>query len=129
MDQLAALRQPYEAETLGYFKGILLEERVRVLARLQRNSYPIFIEELQSTERTDRPQISTRYNNSERKDRGDLADVDQALERIEDGSYGLCVNCGERILLERLKAIPTARSCVLCQAKKPQDNLRVLKRR
>ena len=43
-----------------------------------------------------------------------LAEIDQALVRLEDGSYGLCVGCGEPIVGERLLAVPYARHCVPC---------------
>ena len=39
----------------------------------------------------------------------------QALERIEDGSFGNCVECGEPITIDRLKAIPYTPYCVSCQ--------------
>ncbi len=42
--------------------------------------------------------------------------VTAALERIADGSYGLCENCGEEIAEGRLEAIPEATRCVNCAA-------------
>lgn len=47
----------------------------------------------------------------------DLKDVETALVRIELGTYGICVSCGERIEEERLEAIPTATLCLSCQKK------------
>ena len=44
-----------------------------------------------------------------------LADVEDALGRIVDGSYGTCRHCGKPIELARLKALPTAVSCYVCQ--------------
>lgn len=41
--------------------------------------------------------------------------VEEALERIGTGEFGICQNCGERIFANRLKAIPWARYCVGCQ--------------
>ena len=38
-----------------------------------------------------------------------------AIERIDDGSYGLCLECEERISPKRLKAIPWAELCISCQ--------------
>jgi len=38
-----------------------------------------------------------------------------AIERIDDGSYGLCLECEERISSKRLKAIPWAELCISCQ--------------
>jgi len=41
--------------------------------------------------------------------------IDEALERIEEGSYGKCVRCGEALPEKRLDAVPWARHCVRCQ--------------
>ena len=46
-----------------------------------------------------------------------IADIDQALLRIEEGSYGKCARCGELIEERRLEALPTARYDAACQAK------------
>jgi len=45
-----------------------------------------------------------------------VADIDQALLRIEEGSYGICVRCGRLINERRLEAMPTARYDAECQA-------------
>jgi DnaK suppressor protein len=41
-----------------------------------------------------------------------LAEIDNALERIDDGTYGLCVSCGGPIGVERLEAVPYATLCI-----------------
>ncbi len=43
-----------------------------------------------------------------------LADVDDALARIEAGEYGTCASCGRPIAPERLAARPSARTCIAC---------------
>jgi len=43
-----------------------------------------------------------------------LAEIDEALGRIEDGTYGICQGAGEQIPRQRLEAIPWARYCVSC---------------
>ena len=43
-----------------------------------------------------------------------LADVDRALRRYDDGSYGICEVCGQPIAAERLAVRPSARTCVGC---------------
>jgi RNA polymerase-binding transcription factor len=45
-----------------------------------------------------------------------VADIDQALFRIKEGSYGICARCGKPIDERRLEAIPTARYDADCQA-------------
>lgn len=46
-----------------------------------------------------------------------LYHVDQALERIEDGTYGLCHECNQPISAARLEAVPHARLCINCKMK------------
>jgi DnaK suppressor protein len=43
-----------------------------------------------------------------------LAEIDRALARIEDGTYGTCTNCGKEIALARLDAQPWASLCIDC---------------
>ena len=45
-----------------------------------------------------------------------LGDIDRALERIEDGSYGVCAGCSNDIPPRRLEALPFATLCVSCQS-------------
>src|SRR6266478_2367184 len=51
-----------------------------------------------------------------------VADIDQALMRLDEGSYGLCVRCGKTIEERRLEAVPTARYDATCQAAIEQAN-------
>ncbi|GAA5145902.1 hypothetical protein GCM10023340_15990 [Nocardioides marinquilinus] len=60
----------------------------------------------------ERAQIETLARQAERH----LAEVDAALARVADGSYGVCERCGRPIAPERLEARPTARTCVSCPA-------------
>jgi len=46
--------------------------------------------------------------------REDLAEIEAALARLADGSYGICQVCGARISAERLAARAAARTCVGC---------------
>jgi DnaK suppressor protein len=48
-------------------------------------------------------------------DRFILKLIEEALERIEDGEYGYCVNCNKEIQPKRLEAVPWARHCITCQ--------------
>jgi len=45
-----------------------------------------------------------------------IEDIDEALQRIEDGTYGQCVRCRKPLDEERLKAMPTAKYDAECQA-------------
>lgn len=43
-----------------------------------------------------------------------IEEIDAALKRIDDGTYGACAECGKKIPPARLRALPTARCCVAC---------------
>lgn len=47
----------------------------------------------------------------------DLEQVNAALKRIEDHTYGICLDCNEPIAYERLKAFPEALYCIKCARK------------
>ncbi len=47
-----------------------------------------------------------------------LREVEDALDRLEEGTYGLCEECGAAINLERLKILPFTTHCVQCQERR-----------
>jgi DnaK suppressor protein len=49
--------------------------------------------------------------------------VNEALERLKTGTYGLCVACQEEVQQKRLEAVPWARHCIECQEKQDQGLL------
>ncbi len=49
------------------------------------------------------------------RDAAEIHDIGAALHRIQDGHYGLCLDCGEPIDVERLQAYPSAKRCHSCQ--------------
>lgn len=49
-----------------------------------------------------------------------LREVEDALDRLEEGTYGVCEDCGASINLERLKVLPFTTYCVQCQEKREQ---------
>ena len=55
------------------------------------------------------------------RDRGKLAEIEDALERINDNTYGGCEECGEPIAENRLRALPFTRVCVECQSKQERE--------
>ncbi len=108
------------------FREALLEERDRVTAAIQNlhADHPGTISDETgedavydnhladtATETYDRELDYTLEENSEHV----LRDIDAALRRIEDGTYGTCTNCGKQIPEERLEARPWATLCIDCQ--------------
>ncbi len=47
-----------------------------------------------------------------------IYELDDALKRIEDGTFGICDDCKNSITKIRLKAVPSARLCIKCQQKR-----------
>lgn len=53
-----------------------------------------------------------------------LVDVDAALEKIAEGTYGICEQCGKGIHPDRLEVLPFAALCVKCQRKREERQTR-----
>jgi DnaK suppressor protein len=49
-----------------------------------------------------------------------IAQTAQALRRMSEGTYGVCEHCRKPIPLGRLRAVPTATSCALCERRRPE---------
>jgi RNA polymerase-binding protein DksA len=45
----------------------------------------------------------------------ELRDIEATRARLRQGRFGICIDCGDEIAFERLKAYPTAKRCVRCQ--------------
>lgn len=56
-------------------------------------------------------------------DRFTLQLIEEALKRIKQNQFGLCVNCQEEVQQKRLEAVPWARHCITCQEKQEQGQL------
>jgi len=55
------------------------------------------------------------------RDRDKLQAIDDALARIDDGSYGMCESCESDIAEGRLEALPFTRLCINCQAEREKE--------
>ena len=54
----------------------------------------------------------------------ELRDVESALQRMRDGKFGVCIECGVDVGYERLTAYPTAKRCIRCQQRHEQTHFR-----
>jgi len=52
-----------------------------------------------------------------------LQSVNEALDRLKNGSYGYCMACSQEVQAKRLDAVPWARHCIECQEKQDQGLL------
>ena len=55
------------------------------------------------------------------RDKEKLFAINEALEKLKEGSYGICEECGDKIGQGRLKVMPLAKYCVNCQSKIEKD--------
>jgi DnaK suppressor protein len=65
-------------------------------------------------ESTEEQGVSTRLKFADRN-KDSLADVNEAIERIDQGDFGNCLECEEPIPPKRLEAMPTAKLCIDCK--------------
>ena len=108
-----------DQQKLDYFRNLLLEQRSQALADMTTDQATA----LETSDGViDSGEVSQMdLNKSTALDLGGRAaelieEIDDALSRIEDGTYGQCERCGKPIDEERLKAMPTARYDAECQA-------------
>jgi len=50
-----------------------------------------------------------------------LRDIEVAFQRIKNGEYGLCIDCGDDVPFNRLQAYPSAKRCIVCQQKRERE--------
>ncbi len=55
------------------------------------------------------------------RDKEKLLAIDGGLDKIQDGTYGECEECGDEIGAGRLKAMPLAKLCVSCQSQSEKE--------
>ena len=108
-----------------YFRKLLVDERERVsstVESLHESNSRSFEEETEeetydnhladsATATLNREIDSTLEENSGHV----LVGIDEALDRIENGTFGTCARCGKQIAEDRLEAIPYATRCIDCQ--------------
>ncbi len=103
------------------FRELLVEERRRVMdaiANLQEENSGSMVEETPETGLADTATVTLDREldySLEEHSTTVLRDIDAALQRIEDGTYGVCARCGKPIGEERLEAMPYVTKCIDCK--------------
>lgn len=114
--------KPKEAEK---FKKILLLKRERLLANAQQT-----LETDMTLDAADLPDemdlASSEYLQSFQfrlrgRERTFLSKIDQALAKIDEGSFGICEDCGEPIQPKRLEARPETNLCIKCKEEQERE--------
>jgi len=132
--QIKKMKKEFEKEanemdqkTLSHFKKILLREREQIVGEVKQtyaSSQELGQDGIQDigdeAANIYNKQILLSLNENERKR---LQELDEALDRMANGTYGICEECGEPISLKRLEVRPVAKYCVACLSKLEKGRL------
>ena len=108
-------------EHVGKYKALLLAKRDEILGKSLRRE-DIWI--VKSNEQIEMVQLAGEREFAvralEHQSRS-LTDINSALERIDSGEFGICLECEEPISPKRLAAVPWAAYCLHCQEKRDAE--------
>jgi DnaK suppressor protein len=101
-------------------RQLLLDERAELLKKLEKEKNQ-FKDEASASSGRDSIDLASdegAYKKSEAINALDakrLTGIENALKRINEGRYGICLKCGKKIPEERLRALPSAVLCIACK--------------
>lgn len=110
------------AEQLERLRKQLVEDRESAIAELERYGADPYSEKVEGLQGIDDNFADSAAATAERSEilafidsaRDRLADIDAALAKIDEGTYGICESCGREISEARLEARPLSVRCVEC---------------
>jgi len=115
---------PLTAEELIFFRGHLEERRDQLLGEAGRTAHDMGDNEAEGfPDPTDRGVLESERNLELRirdRERKLISKIEEAIERIEAGTFGLCEECEEPIGAERLRVRPVTTLCIRCKEEQEQ---------
>ncbi|MBI3854407.1 MAG: TraR/DksA C4-type zinc finger protein [Planctomycetes bacterium] len=122
------IAEGFTRDELDRFESMLLERRHLLLNDLQTQ------EELEAGDSSEQSTAATHLADlgSDRassdvslgrreSETSEIREIDEALERLRDGSFGRCENCERPMSKDRLEAIPYARLCIPCKTEEERE--------
>lgn len=109
-----------EEKDIKRFKEILNRQLSELLGHGQETVAEMIDEKALFADPTDRAMFESSRNFTLRirdRERKLITKIKEALERIEEGTFGICEECGEDIPLKRMEARPVTTLCVPCKSK------------
>lgn len=106
-----------EMAQIEIFKDLLIDKRRQLLERLEKieqskvRKEPLDADSSEQAQELVNHEVVDALDDMEGQE---LDKINQALNRIEKGSFGVCVECGEDISDSRLKAVPFSSVCIQC---------------
>ncbi len=113
-----------EKERLAYFKELLTGRLEVLLNEAEKTVTGMTNDKNTFPDPSDRANLETDRNFLLRirdRERKLILKIKEALGRIEDGTFGVCEECGEEISEERLKARPVTTLCIACKTKAEEE--------
>lgn len=122
---------PYSDEDLEYFRELLLNEQAETLEEIDRIKDSLENQNSMEDERASSQHhhvgnVGSEEQEKERlylmneRNREKIEEINAALSRIDNGTYGVCEASGDKIEKERLKAVPYARNSITKEKKSDQ---------
>lgn len=113
-------------QQLEHFKKKLIDKKQDIESQLSafakkngeiRNDYQTVFEQIGDRPDENADEVTMYQENLaiEHELEDNLMEIDAALSRIADGTYGICTDCNQMISLERLEIIPEATLCIKCE--------------
>ena len=112
---------------LSWFRDLLHGRRQELLGEAGRTVSGMVDSKENFPEPADRAALESDRNATLRirdRERKLISKIEAALQRIEDGIYGVCESCGEAIDVERLRARPVTTLCIQCKADQEAEERR-----
>jgi DnaK suppressor protein len=109
-----------DAATQGFFKELLLKRLDELFEEAEKTVAGMTDTEETFPDPTDRATLESDRNFMLRirdRERKLISKIREAIDRIEDGEFGVCESCGDDIGIERLKARPVTTLCIDCKRK------------
>jgi DnaK suppressor protein len=113
-----------EKERLDYFRELLKGRLDELIAEAEKTVTGMTNDKDTFPDPTDRANLETDRNFLLRirdRERKLILKIKDALGRIEDGTFGICEECGDEISEERLKARPVTTFCIVCKTKAEEE--------
>ena len=113
-------------QQLNYFRVLLLEWKKSILSAAENTLQLLQDGPIREPDLNDRASSETDWGIELRtrdRERKLIRKIEEAIKRIEDGSYGYCVETGEEIGIKRLEARPVATLCIEAQERRERREL------
>lgn len=106
----------YNPKVIAGFQKKLVSQKAALVAKYNVENY-ILTEQLEGAERMDRVQVIEHHTATINGEAEHLCEIESAIQRCQDRTYGICLDCRKLIPLARLEVVPATSWCVACQPK------------